>query len=546
MTVKSRVGSRVTARAALSTICLFASYNAFSLSAHAECPVTSEETGAHLVSISCGWGSAQLGETVTITVEVDNPAQTPLDLGFHHGGCMRLVSPESASVELGEEAWITQELIFEAVEVTPSCSLSVMVSGIPLTATVAIEPDPAHPDVLGIANPALAETAVQANTLSARTMSTIAAACTLAPYLVKDIYLGLTPYGWPNSSNPTSGGGSNPPIIGGDGFAVFAAIDLNHGREPWISDGTELGTSLLADIGPTALNSGEPTGFVNAGDKWYFIATHPSYGTELWATDGTPGGTHMVKDIAPGSASSTPLYLVANGNRIYFTAYRTFAEGRELWVSDGTATGTQLVKDIALPGDNPHWGPNGLAVAGGKVYFLRNHPDYAAFGQGLWVSDGTAAGTDFVKDINPGPSGAGVDELTELGSKLYFTAFSPEGIGGEDVWVSDGTEAGTHILKDIDRQNLAVSDLAAIGGKLYFAAFGSDGVEPWISDGTEAGTHQIKDIYPGGFGSFPRRWAGTSDLVFFAATTPTTGEELWATDGTETGTYMVKDLYPGP
>ncbi|BBH39037.1 hypothetical protein myaer102_15570 [Microcystis viridis NIES-102] len=51
----------------------------------------------------------------------------------------------------------------------------------------------------------------------------------------------------------------------------------------------------------------------------------------------------LVKDINPGS--SNPYDLTAVGNTLFFAA-SDGVNGRELWKSDGTAAGTVLVKDI--------------------------------------------------------------------------------------------------------------------------------------------------------------------------------------------------------
>src|SRR5690606_254909 len=63
------------------------------------------------------------------------------------------------------------------------------------------------------------------------------------------------------------------------------------GREPWISDGTQQGTYMLADANPGAGDSGtnENLGVTLRG-KCYFSWVTPNEGAELWVTDGTPEG----------------------------------------------------------------------------------------------------------------------------------------------------------------------------------------------------------------------------------------------------------------
>src|SRR5438045_1347412 len=76
-----------------------------------------------------------------------------------------------------------------------------------------------------------------------------------------------------------------------------------------------------------------------------------------------------------------------------------------------------LLKDIQTTpiGSDPHGG----AAIGGTLYFNAND---AAHGSELWKTDGTAGGTQIVKDLTPGRAGSRPQALTELGDTLYFTA----------------------------------------------------------------------------------------------------------------------------
>jgi ELWxxDGT repeat protein len=63
-------------------------------------------------------------------------------------------------------------------------------------------------------------------------------------------------------------------------------------------------------------------------------------------------------------------------------------------------------------------------------------------GRELWKSDGTTAGTQLVKDIEPGRYGSDPRTLTAVGDVLFFSR-------GDELWKSDGSEAGTILVKDI-------------------------------------------------------------------------------------------------
>ena len=57
--------------------------------------------------------------------------------------------------------------------------------------------------------------------------------------------------------------------------------------------------------------------------------------------------------------------------------------------------------------------------------------DSGQSGHELWRSDGTAAGTFAVKDVNPGAVGSNPEYLTNVGGALYFIA--NDGVHGRAV-----------------------------------------------------------------------------------------------------------------
>src|SRR5262249_1725539 len=137
-----------------------------------------------------------------------------------------------------------------------------------------------------------------------------------------------------------------------NGTLFFTADDVVFGRELWKSDGTAAGTVPVSGLGGSNLT--------NVNGTLFFTADGGN-GTELWKSDGTTAGTTLVKDIYPGGAwsyvyqypqgywqytpySSWPANLTNVNGTLLFTA--SDGNGRELWRSDGTAAGTVLVKDI--------------------------------------------------------------------------------------------------------------------------------------------------------------------------------------------------------
>ena len=116
----------------------------------------------------------------------------------------------------------------------------------------------------------------------------------------------------------------------------------------------------LGDLNKVARYSSPPF-FTQSGNKIFFFRSTEALGGELWVTDGTVAGTELVKDIVPGSEGSNPIAFApatfGGEPGVYFIA-NTPAEGTELWMSDGTEAGTQIVKDI-YPGNS-----DGLSTGG--------------------------------------------------------------------------------------------------------------------------------------------------------------------------------------
>src|SRR5215472_9379010 len=73
----------------------------------------------------------------------------------------------------------------------------------------------------------------------------------------------------------------------------------------------------------------------------------------------------------------------------------------------------------------------------------------AVYGNELWVTDGTTAGTSMLLDINPGYASSNPSDIVSLGNgKALFSASN--GTTGYELWITDGTAAGTYMVKDIN------------------------------------------------------------------------------------------------
>lgn len=317
------------------------------------------------------------------------------------------------------------------------------------------------------------------------------------------------------------------------------------GVELWKTDGTDAGTTLVKDINTTTVSAGSssPSSLANINGTLYFAANDGVNGIEPWTSDGTDPGTTMLKDINPaaGANSSPSQFSLVNGT-VYFSA-SDGTNGSEPWKTDGTSAGTQMLADIN-PG-SANSGPGPFMNANGVLVFPAS--DTAAptpHGSELWTSDGTAAGTVLLKDINPGTASSSISFPLKVGNLVFFAATTAA--NGQELWRTDGTAAGTFLTKDIyPGVNQGVTSFNAtsidFNGTLYFTGIDDLGGfnanrEVWKSDGTTAGTVQVYDLVPGGSGSFPTGYANVNGRLFFQASTSATGNELYRLNNGPTAT----------
>lgn len=343
------------------------------------------------------------------------------------------------------------------------------------------------------------------------------------------------------------------PAINVNGTFYFQAKDAIHGPELWKSDGA---TAVIVDDIRSGTVGSYPTSLTNVNGTLYFRANDGISGTELWKIGGTSAGAVKVADVAAGSRGSVPTSLTNVNGTLYFrvadyyavldsfgyTYYYYERNGFSLWKSDGTAAGTEVVKDLS--GSSPTitaFPENAISNINGTLFFRAN--DFAT-GEVLWKSDGTAAGTQAVKPLYRGNGDSSPDQMVVVNNQVYFRA--DDGRNGRQVWKSDGTAGGTAMLTDLSTGIYfpTIHNLTNVNGKLYFnarslhAMFTDD--ELWESDGTRLGTRLVAQRA----GAAPDSLTDVGGTIFFASSN-NFGRELWKSNGTASGTVIVKDIFIG-
>jgi ELWxxDGT repeat protein len=212
-----------------------------------------------------------------------------------------------------------------------------------------------------------------------------------------------------------------------------------------------------------------------------------------------------------------------------------------LWVTDGTAAGTS---EITVTGaDSNGITPFYLTVLGSQVLFAGF--DSAGHNQ-LWSTDGTTAGTSELA-VTGASAIDGLDPggFTPLAGKLLFIGFNTANHAG--LWITDGTASGTS-ESQINGAPFGVmdaGDLTVLGNKVLFYAFAPPDADTFtgpanlfVTDGTGAGTSLLsvtgEGTGPAGFD--PGQFTVLGSRVLFSGLDSSGDEQLWSTDGTAAGT----------
>jgi len=402
--------------------------------------------------------------------------------------------------------------------------------------------------------------------------------------LVRDLLIGTNNSNGARVDDPSTA----PPMIEAIGSTVFFyGNDGTTGGALWKTDGTHGGTELVREIvfGPGHDQIREMKAL---GTKVYFSALQPGGGTEPYISDGSAVGTMVLKDIGTGTAGSAPAHLTPVTGGLFFKA-NDGVNGGELWVKDqagvrltlnanpsttdnsiagvGSLNGTAIYGSVGPNNDYHLWRSDGTApgtrlmvnapplgplnfipggesfnTAGNLIYFIGYTNQQGAE---LWRSDGTSAGTFMLRDMNPGPDDTDLREMQAIGNVLYFVAQTEE--HGRELWRTDGTSAGTKLIKDIDAGWVGSdpSSLCAMGSTLYFSADGPGGSELFKTNGTPGGTVLVKEVNDNGSSFAGNITPINATTLLFTAFTASLGTELYKSDGTAAGTVLVKDIRPG-
>jgi ELWxxDGT repeat protein len=127
---------------------------------------------------------------------------------------------------------------------------------------------------------------------------------------------------------------------------------------------------------------------------------------------------------------------------------------------------------------------------------------------------------------------------TDLLPVAVFAGTNADNIRG--LWITDGTATGTQEITGISGLLDPYELTAFNGGALFGGIDASDQQGLWITNGTASGTHEITGIVGAGSGGIvPHDLTVFYGDVLFAGYDAVNNVGLWVTNGTTTGTYEI-------
>ena len=314
-------------------------------------------------------------------------------------------------------------------------------------------------------------------------------------------------------SNP-----SNLAAMGGE--LVFSTSTDGSNTEPWVSDGTTGGTHVITNIHPTnpgSLTIVDEGGF---GGDLVFLGSTATTGPTVWVSDGTVNGTGVLEiPLQPGNFALFPP-LVSSGGQLFFTV--ATANGDQLWVANSAIPGS-----AASPIAGSILNPNSAFMT--------------AFDGGVFYYSVNAGGTFFTDGTGPSPtllsSATVLAQPVQFNNELLF--FGSTMANGTGLFETDGTAAGANFIGDVPAA-VTASSFTVSGSQVFFVAGdASTGAELWVTDGTAQGTHIVEDIAPGAAGSAPTQLTAFDGGVVFTANDQTHGEQIWFSNGNPADTFFL-------
>ncbi|HJZ20002.1 MAG TPA: hypothetical protein VJ226_03540, partial [Bradyrhizobium sp.] len=336
-----------------------------------------------------------------------------------------------------------------------------------------------------------------------------------------------------------------------EGEVLFNGSDTGGNQGLWVTNGATAGTSELTGINGAAASL-DPSNMLVFNGEVLFDGTDASGTASLWVTNGTVPGTRELTGIS--GASQGGVFTSTNGPDLTLFNGEVFFDGIDaentfgLWVTNGTAAGTSEISGISGTSSSFGLEPSDLTVFDNELLF--DGLDTSLANSGLWVTNGTAAGTseltgivganDQVTPANGDITGGlAPTDITVFNGEALFNGVDASGTAS--LWVTNGTAVGTSEISGIGGASslgLTPTDMTVLNGKVLFNGLdAADNYGLWVTNGTAAGTSELTGIsgaYAGGLD--PTDFAVFGSEVLFTGVDANGNHAQWVTNGTAAGT----------
>ncbi len=283
-------------------------------------------------------------------------------------------------------------------------------------------------------------------------------------------------------------------------------------QELFVTDGSAMGTELVYDIYPGTGKGGLPMEMFVMNDILYFYAKDGA-NSQIWKYDGVNTPEKVTNERSGGYFN--PFYPIVDGDKTWLKGITDLGK-YQLCTFDGKDITVLTNNDVATA-----YSSGGILFNDG---FLFKGTDTDKDSE-LWFSDGTAAGTARVLDIDTAASSSPA-ELTIFNNEVYFIAEVNE---MTQIWKTDATAEGTELVyAPADTVDAEIENLNVIKGNLVFTANCPQGKALYkvIASGAE----KIAQV-----GDSPEDFFELDELLFFVAS-----DSLWVTEGTAASTKAVE------
>ncbi|WP_153798749.1 ELWxxDGT repeat protein [Foetidibacter luteolus] len=350
-----------------------------------------------------------------------------------------------------------------------------------------------------------------------------------------------------------------------NGLGYFVADDGIHGKELWMTDGSEDGTKLVKDITPGTASS-SIWDIVECNDRLFFTILNSANSYDLWVSDKTDAGTYSIKNLDRIAG------LTVLKNEVYFIT------NAELWKTDGTQQGTVMIANFntekyswrnpiyiiglknsvfvcnfygiwqfdekysgrLIMSDKYHYPRQLIEGPGESIFFVASDNENNISDQVLWVANLTTGETRIAPGMHDGyPS---YTPMVAKDGILYFAgSSSKQNPASSALYKYDMTlKTGTKLIKNYTTFG-QLDDISISGDDIYYIVGFLQGENAshnqlWKYQGSNQVVSLIKDS------SHISALIGINNQLYFTEPSDQNHFSLWRSDGTPTGSVFIKDF----